>query len=216
MDHVTEPAARAVTAEPRPTLSGGSDAVASIEHRIGVQSDSGRRTVLSLVGGSVVLLIVAMVTILVAGLAFWRSSDPAPAESAAQSYTGALGEPLRIVPVRSVTPGGCKGSGTPGRTADDGCFTLGSGGMTVTMVERVNTALRDGRWLVEVRFSSADTVAFRALTSQHVGKRLALVLGRTVLAAPEVSQTISAGKVQIVGAFTKKDVDAIFTELTTH
>ncbi|WP_143175081.1 SecDF P1 head subdomain-containing protein [Cryptosporangium aurantiacum] len=183
---------------------------------LGPRPDSGKRMLVVLVGGSVVLLIVAMVTILVAGLAFWNSTEPVPAEPVTKSYTGALATPVRIVPVTGVDQGGCAGRGTPGRTVGDGCYRLGSGGMTVTMVERVNTALQNGQWLIEVRFSSADTVAFRALTSQHVGKQLALVVEGTVLAAPEVAAPITAGKVQIVGGFTKKDVDAVFTELTTR
>ena len=184
------------------------------ENRIGPPPGSGRKTLVLLAGGSVALLVVAMITILVAGLAFWRSSEPVPADPAAKSYSGTLAVPLRIVPVTGVTEGGCSGGGTPGRTVEDGCFTLGTGGMTVVVAERVNTALRNDEWLVDVRFSSDDTVAFRALTAQNVGKRLALVVEGSVLTAPSVAEPITDGRLQITGGFTQQDVDVIFGELT--
>jgi SecD-like export protein len=183
------------------------------EQRIGPPPGSGRKTLVLLAGGSVALLVVAMVTILVAGLSFWRSSEPVPADPAAKSYSGTLAVPLRIVPVTGVTPGGCADGGTPGRTVADGCFTLGTGGMTVLVVERVNTALRNDKWLVDVRFSSDDTVALRALSTQNVGKRLALVVEGTVLTAPAVAEPITDGSLRITGDFTQKDVDAIFGKL---
>lgn len=185
-----------------------------VDNRIGPRPGSGRRTIVVLAAASVALLIVSMVTILVAGLAFWRSSEPVPASPAAKSYSGTLPTPVRIAPVVKATAGACTDGGTPGRFADAGCFELGDGGMVVTVVERVNTALRDGRWLVQLRLSSDDTVALRALTTTN--KRIALVLDGAVLAAPAVTQPITGGEVQIVGEFTKKDVDTIFAELTAR
>ena len=182
------------------------------EYRIGPRPGSGKRTIVVLVSGSVALLIVAMVTILAAAMSFWRSSEPLPAEPVAKSYSGTLATSVRIAPVLEATDGSCSGGGTPGRFAGGGCFTLGDGGMVVTVVERVNTALQDGKWLLQLRMSSADTVALRALTTQT--KRIALVLDGTVLTAPAVPRPITGGEVQITGDFTKKDVDSIFAELT--
>lgn len=180
------------------------------QNRIGPRPGSGTRTIVLLAGASMVLLVVAMATILVAGLSFWRASEPARAEPVAKSYSGNLASDLRIAPVAEATEGGCTTGGTPGRFA--GCYTLGDGGMVVTVVERVNTALQNGTWVVQLRFSSDDTVALRALTTQN--QRFALVLDGTVLAAPTAKQPITGGEVQISGKFTKKDVDAIFAELT--
>ncbi|MFG1920788.1 hypothetical protein [Cryptosporangium sp. NPDC048952] len=180
------------------------------ENRIGPRPGSGTRTIVLLAGASTAMLVVAMATILAAGLSFWRASEPAAAEPLAKSYSGNLAADLRIAPVTSATEGGCTDGGTPGRFA--GCFTLGDGGMVVTVVERVSTALQGGKWVVQLRFSSADTVALRALTTQS--QQIALVLDGTVLTAPSAKKPITGGELQISGDFTKKDVDAMFAELT--
>jgi hypothetical protein len=182
------------------------------QNRIGPRPGSGRRTIVALAGVAVAMLVVAMSTILLAGLAFWRSSEPASAQPVAKSYSGNLAADLRIAPVVEATGTGCSDGGTPGRFA--GCFTLGEGGMVVTVVESADTAVQDGKWVLRLRFSSADTVALRALTTQS--QRIALVLDGTVLTAPTVKKPITGGEVQIAGDFTKKDVDAMFAELTTR
>lgn len=186
------------------------------EYRIGLRPGSGKRTIVALVSGSAALLIVAMVTILVTVMSFWRSSEPVPAEPAVKSYTGTLAESVWIAPVLEATEGSCSGGGTSGRFAGGGCFTLGDGGMVVSVVERVNTALQDGKWYVQLRLSSVDTVALRALTSALTtqNKRIALVLDGTVLTTLPVPQPITDGVVRISGDFAKKDADSIFAELT--
>lgn len=182
------------------------------EHRIGLRPGSGKRTIVALVSGSAALLIVAMVTILVVGMSFWRLSEPVPAEPVVKSYTGTLAASVWIAPVLEATEESCSGGGTPGRFAGGGCFTLGDGGMVVSVVERANTALQDGKWFVQLRLSSIDTVALRALTTQN--NRIALVLDGTVLTTLSVPQPITGGVVRISGDFAKKDADSIFAELT--
>ncbi|WP_344653042.1 SecDF P1 head subdomain-containing protein [Cryptosporangium japonicum] len=179
-------------------------------NRIGPRPGSGKRTIVALAGVSVAMLVVAMATILLAGLSFWRSAEPASAEPVAKSYSGNLAADLRIAPVVKASESGCTDGGTPGRFA--GCFTLGDGGMVVTVVESATTAVQDGKWVLRLRFSSADTVALRALTTQN--ERIALVLDGTVLTAPAVKEPITGGELPIAGDFTKKDVDAMFAELT--
>ncbi|TQS43288.1 SecDF P1 head subdomain-containing protein [Cryptosporangium phraense] len=182
------------------------------EHLIGPKPGSNARTTVVIAVVAVTVLVFAMVTILVAGFSFLRSNEPTPADPAARSYSGALAQPLRIVPVVGVTKESCSDGLTRGR--DGECYTLGTGGMTVVVVERLSTGLRDDFWLLEMRFSSADTVALRALTSANVKKQVALIVDGTVLSAPTIAEPITGGQLQIVGNFTKNDVDAIFTQLT--
>ncbi|MFI5958553.1 SecDF P1 head subdomain-containing protein [Cryptosporangium sp. NPDC051539] len=182
------------------------------DHLIGPQPGSNKQTVVVIAVVSVVVMVLAMVTIILAGLSFLRSNEPVPAEPAARSYTGSLAVPLRIVPVVGVTKESCSDGSTRGRTGE--CYTLGTGGMTVVVLERLSTGIENDAWVLQVRFSSADTVALRALTSTNVGKQVALVVNGTVLMAPNVASPITGGELQIAGNFTKNDVDAIFTELT--
>ena len=178
-----------------------------------------------LFGGVAVLGVVAMVASCV-GLLFWLSPPPNPreGESAPRTFCCELAAPLRIAPVVRVDPGPCTAGSVPARTAGDGCFVLGQGGMTVQTVERLSPiripASSSGpsldQWVLELEFEDRDAAAFAQLTRQLVGKQLALVFDGTVLVAPQISEPAldPDRAVQISGQLTENDVDELFDRLT--
>ena len=59
-----------------------------------------------------------------------------------------------------------------------------------------------GRWIVQFRFDSAGGRRFCQATTENVHKRLAIVLDRQVISAPEIQTAICGGNGQISGNFT--------------
>ncbi|MDO8427242.1 MAG: protein translocase subunit SecD [Deltaproteobacteria bacterium] len=58
---------------------------------------------------------------------------------------------------------------------------------------------------VSLTFDSGGGRTFERITSQNVGKRLAIVLDGNVHSAPQIKEAISGGKAQITGGFTHEE-----------
>lgn len=58
---------------------------------------------------------------------------------------------------------------------------------------------------VSINFDSAGARIFERITSQNVGKRLAIVLDGKVHSAPQIREAITGGKAQITGRFTYEE-----------
>ncbi len=58
---------------------------------------------------------------------------------------------------------------------------------------------------VSIVFDSAGARIFERVTTQNVGKRLAIVLDGNVYSAPQIREAISGGKAQITGSFTYEE-----------
>lgn len=79
---------------------------------------------------------------------------------------------------------------------------------TVTSVE-ASTDPQTGAPLIALEFADASAVAFAEVTSAQTGRPLAIVLDGRVLTAPTVTARIDGGRLQITGAFSQREVDAI-------
>ncbi|MBI5236800.1 MAG: protein translocase subunit SecD [Deltaproteobacteria bacterium] len=58
---------------------------------------------------------------------------------------------------------------------------------------------------VSITFDGAGSRVFERVTSQNVGKRLAIVLDGNVHSAPQIREAIAGGKAQISGGFTREE-----------
>ncbi|MBT3400083.1 MAG: protein translocase subunit SecD, partial [Rhodospirillaceae bacterium] len=65
---------------------------------------------------------------------------------------------------------------------------------------------QDGQPIVSFRFDAAGGRRFGELTSQNVGRRLAIVLDREVVSAPRIQTAINGGSGIITGRFTPQEV----------
>lgn len=72
---------------------------------------------------------------------------------------------------------------------------------------------RIGGWNVVIRFDGRGAAQFADVTTTHVGRRLALVLGDRVLSAPYVMDPILGGEVVISGNFTEAQAAQLAVEL---
>lgn len=66
---------------------------------------------------------------------------------------------------------------------------------------------QDGQPIVSFRFDAAGGRRFGDLTSQNVGRRLAIVLDREVVSAPRIQTAITGGSGIITGRFTTQQVN---------
>jgi len=57
---------------------------------------------------------------------------------------------------------------------------------------------------------------FTYLTTNNIGKKLAIVLNGKILMAPVIRDKIEGGKVQITGNFTSEKIDEMFKTLTEN
>ncbi len=72
---------------------------------------------------------------------------------------------------------------------------------------RVNVGGRDigSEISVSIEFDAEGARLFDKVTSENVGRRLAIVLDNTVYSAPQIRERISGGKAQITGGFTVEE-----------
>lgn len=96
-------------------------------------------------------------------------------------------------------------SGTVPAADGAGCFRLDPAGLTLSRVQNLQTGPRtgpngrpgDGRSLL-ITMASQDATAFAALTTEAVGRQIAIVVDGQVWAAPRVATPIMAGSLEIL------------------
>lgn len=66
----------------------------------------------------------------------------------------------------------------------------------------------NGKPAIEIRFTMAGSTKFAKVTTEHLGKRLAIVFNGKVISAPTIRSKIST-KALITGNFTKEEADGI-------
>src|SRR5204862_95488 len=59
-----------------------------------------------------------------------------------------------------------------------------------------------GDWVINFTLTNEGSSIFGAFTSSHIGKRLAIVLDKTVISAPSINGAITSGTGTISGRFT--------------
>ncbi len=60
-----------------------------------------------------------------------------------------------------------------------------------------------------LEFNSEGAELFRQITSQNIGKRLAIFIDNALISAPNVNEEISGGKAQITGTFSVKEAQTM-------
>ena len=66
---------------------------------------------------------------------------------------------------------------------------------------------------INVEFSPEGNELFAAVTKENINKRLAIVLGGRLYAAPVIRSEISGGKTQITGTFTEEEAIEIAAKI---
>ncbi len=62
-----------------------------------------------------------------------------------------------------------------------------------------------GRWCISLKFNGRGSAAFREVTSNNIGRLLAIVLDGTVYSAPVLKTAIDNGQAQITGSFSLEE-----------
>ena len=124
---------------------------------------------------------------------------------------------LSIRPVQSDEPGPCTTTGEPlftgpGEDDQQRCYRLGPAALDRPMLTRA--AVGSSGCEVEIHLAPDDASRFETITSESLGRRLALVLDGEVLSAPTVSAVIEGGEICISGGFDPGDAQRIVDRLT--
>ncbi|MBG0817690.1 hypothetical protein [Planomonospora sp. ID82291] len=115
---------------------------------------------------------------------------------------------FRFQPVLAVAAAPCAGTDLPDPGGTE-CLRLANG-VTVKEVAEAEAVEGTGGWAVEVALGPEDAAAFAEVTGKVAAEpaprnRLAVVVDGEVLSAPVVREAITAGRVQIAGAFTRPE-----------
>lgn len=148
---------------------------------------------------------------------------PTPPGSTPAPSPRALAEPLAFHQVTEVRPAPCPAQGQPLLLPDpndpQSCLLLGPSRLTVTELEQVGIEpAQSGYWMVLITFRPADADTVTALTTELSGEqdpanRMAMIIGEELIMAPAVQDPIPGGKLQLVGSFTREEVDALVQRL---
>jgi len=163
--------------------------------------------------GGPLLIVLSVVVAVAAAVVAWLlwsggdTDDTAGADTGTDAGTDASPVPLTIRPVDHASSGPCPsgGGGAPSVSSPQVCYHLRAG--TGLTVHRVARAAADrgpaGSWQVDIALDRPDARRFAHLTRAHRGEKLALLVNRKVLTAPQVNEPITGGKLQISGDFTR-------------
>ena len=69
-------------------------------------------------------------------------------------------------------------------------------------------------WLLLIHLNDTDTRTFGDWTTEHTGERLAIVIDGEVIVAPTIQSAITQGDIQLVGDFTKDEVQDLLDKIT--
>ena len=62
-----------------------------------------------------------------------------------------------------------------------------------------------GHWLVDFQLTPDGTKQFAEITGRNIGRRLSIVIDGRLITAPMIQSSITGGKGQITGTFTKQE-----------
>jgi hypothetical protein len=121
---------------------------------------------------------------------------------------------LQMVKVLATTPSACPAGETRRLSSVDGdaCYELGDGMMvtelTAIKLHNPDPAHGMSQFGIDLTLRPQDARHFATLTGQVAGQtpprnQIAIVVGKWVVSAPEVQQSITGGNVQITGNFTR-------------
>jgi len=133
-----------------------------------------------------------------------------------------LHTPIQFRQVATISGHACLpgSSGVPG-PADQtvrpraGCFHFTGSGMTVSTLRAAwVTQASTGQYVLNVRFNTADTSRFAALTRKLAGQpdprcQLAIIIRGRVIADPVVRAPITVGQAQITGFTTRAQAESL-------
>lgn len=99
---------------------------------------------------------------------------------------------------------------TPGTTL----MAMQDGGGSLAVQDQVDVdgadlsdaaaTMSEGRWAVSLKFDNRGAEDFARITTEHVGKRFAIVLDNRILTAPVINSPITAGQGEISGNFSAR------------
>ena len=69
------------------------------------------------------------------------------------------------------------------------------------------------RLLINIKFTEQGRQIFADFTLKNIGKRLAMIVNKKVIAAPRIVQAITEGNVQLTGGFTAQEANDIAVAL---
>jgi hypothetical protein len=121
---------------------------------------------------------------------------------------------LQMVKVLAVTPSACPAGETRRLTSVDGdtCYELGDGMMVSELTEiklhGPDPAHGLSNFGIDLKLRPDDAREFATLTGQVAGQtpprnQIAIVVGKWVVSAPQVQESITGGDIQISGNFTQ-------------
>jgi preprotein translocase subunit SecD len=177
-----------------------------------------RTTVILLVAAAAAALVVLIVS---ASLLLSAGDDSDGEPSPGVRYD------LELRRVMTSEAGNCD-SASPGQAIFcDGAgmrYTLGPPELDGDQVESVSaqeSSYDDGQWLVRVTLDDDGTATFARLTTEltetqknDMKRLIAVVADGRVVTAPQVTSPITEGKIDITGAFTKSDAEALVERMT--
>ncbi|MEU7530979.1 hypothetical protein AB0A74_34970 [Saccharothrix sp. NPDC042600] len=97
---------------------------------------------------------------------------------------------------------------------DGSVYVLGPAELTREHVERAEAADDPQGAAVDVRFTIPGGVRWADFTGRHVGRRVAVVVNTSVVAAPTVVEAVGGGSVRIAGGFTAAEAEELAARIT--
>lgn len=134
----------------------------------------------------------------------------------------ATAQPLQIRIVQAVDPVGSRTCATAALdvpATGDLCDREGRNwyrlapSVTRSTVENATATQSNGQWVVVFELNDEDGRAFADLTTNNVGRQVALVVGSRVVSAPAVSSPVTNGIVQMSANFTAQDARDLAKQL---
>jgi preprotein translocase subunit SecD len=151
------------------------------------------------------------------------SATPGATGSPAPSSTAAASTPAATNTISGTAPAaGTTAAGTPEVTATaTGTVTstvpTGPTYHTVMTGVAIKTATVQrstlGAWVINFSLTDQGSTIFATHTSSHVGQRLAIVLDKTVISAPNIESAITGGSGTISGSFTQASANQLALQL---
>ncbi|MGP3975281.1 protein kinase domain-containing protein [Streptomyces sp. 8N114] len=142
-----------------------------------------------------------------------------------ESTPGEVRQDLRLALVEQSAPGECTDKLPPPTfysSDQQACFRISTeAGNRMSVKQLQHVRAKSGQtagWMIQATFQDEDAKRFAALTSraaqrQSPQNQVAIVLGDRLISAPAVTESITGGKVQISGSFTKDSAHKLAKEL---
>lgn len=138
-------------------------------------------------------------------------------DDASEESSAIASDPFRIHPILEERADHCAGDGDERggeHGFEGGCLVLGPPAVSSEEVSGATKESFDGDVVVNITLTSAGADAFDAVAAEHVGSRLAIVVGGEVVNAPVVQAAEYAGAIQ-VGGISDNDADSLVDALSS-